>query len=380
MKYIILLSALILAFSSQISNAGKGWFLTIINNQETPITINRGGQSCWYWKDIPETTTLKPLQSIRFYTEASDNLGCSIDTSIAGINITTGTPFINDQKNFHIELKGANGNFGPSIVTKEKCGSEFYGIDKKQNEEKNIKINCSPNTQNYIDVMIDSSSVTPPISDFNYIYWHKKYLDYSRNNSLICNIQSFPKLLNAWECEDKRSGLSMDYKSLDHTYEVTSTTRLYEGRYIYVYRAHDNKFLIRRYDRIDGKYAACDNYYKKFQATSQPGKHVRHTQLNGITDTSGQLNGWGPVWSAGELKVNSNERIIEINNNSGHFKPLFIHVEQAVSYLKSIGKSAPDIKAGGYEDVPISLNEADCIRLSQIKLKKASPTSPFGKR
>ena len=357
-KYIAMLW---LIMASNVAIAGKGWYVRITNDTEVFVTMNQAGSSCWYWKDINRQMIIPPMQSIQLYTEASDAFPSCINAkSIAGIDFTWSEDPLKSKKTVHFEIKGASGDFGSKISKKIKCGDQGIGSEQLGN---GLDATCEAGTQNIVNVLFSDYWQTSRTGKGSPFLWVKKQLDASRG---MLELRMAKCLLNditnAWQCEDQ--SLTMN-PLIVRPIEVMTNVLLKDGRYIYVYRATDDKFVMRNYDRGDPTHPTCDAYYKKYQLPENKGQHVRHTQINAVLDAQGTYNGWGPVWSAGELRV-KNGKVAYINNASGHFKPSRSHVMQAVNFLESVGQSAPDIRnfAGGFEDVSTELTDEECSRLN----------------
>ncbi len=188
--------------------------------------------------------------------------------------------------------------------------------------------------------------------------WTKKTLDDSRGN---CNytkgqcVSGSDK--NCWICDDQdRDHLDMTLTgSTSYVTELKKDVRLpTDGRYIYVYRGTDDKFLLRPFDRAVSS-SSCTTLYNKsrYSDNYKDGSymHVRHSQLNG---------GWDPLWSAGELKI-WDRKITVINNESGHFKPTVANVQQAVNALKAWNiPGANSVSWGDFKDHSANLSDSEC--------------------
>ncbi|WP_155295454.1 hypothetical protein [Chromobacterium violaceum] len=57
--------------------AGQGWFVTIQNNTNNALTMQRAGSTCWYWNDIHDSNVISAKSSVRYYTEADNSGSCS---------------------------------------------------------------------------------------------------------------------------------------------------------------------------------------------------------------------------------------------------------------------------------------------------------------
>lgn len=228
---------------------------------------------------------------------------------------------------------------GGSIAGRKFCG--FDGIENSLLLLNDVE-RCVIDTRRWTSFALDMTRVNDPGSD-------SRYANCGGSAQKSC-----------WSIDDViRDQLTLDAAQLGFTTTLEGGTQLKDGRYIYVYRARDDAFIVRRYDRKkDGVNPSCEAYAQyespaNRRVDPQGNRiylHVRHSQLVGSeTDR---------VWAAGELRV-TNGLIDRINNASGHYRPPATAVRQAMTKLRleEIPR-APKISSGDRSQV--SAAEAEC--------------------
>lgn len=188
--------------------------------------------------------------------------------------------------------------------------------------------------------------------------WVSKQLDMTRTGD-GCGAD---KGVSCWRVDDEeRDKLDMRWGALNFVSEIKPNGLFpQQGRFIFVYRASDNKLLVRNYDRAhdedDQTLKACLNYAQyrypgnmrsKYLGGVDTYLHVRHSQLNG---------GWGPVWCAGEMRIEDG-KLSALNNASGHYQPNKDCLSNVMNTLAWFGYQVADnVVVGSYLNV--SVNES----------------------
>lgn len=180
---------------------------------------------------------------------------------------------------------------------------------------------------------------------FDRTIWKETKIDYTRTGPNCGGNQP----VSCWQVDDQtRDRLETDTAKLNHVTvlgpDETALPTTGE-RFIYVYRKQDDKIVVRNYDRDQKTYMYPGNCRTQsgFGAykcdadgiTNGDYLHVRHSQLNHAPDTT-PGNNWGPVWCAGEMRIENGE-VCMINNASGHFKPNASCIDNVASSLKAWG-------------------------------------------